>query len=458
MKCNRKKIITAAALFIGLLLILYLSISLYYRSRFLFGSYINGISYAGKTVEQVEQNIDDKIGAYSLTLKGRNHITAVIDADSINYHYVKDDQIRKLKEQQNSFLWPMALFGQTDLSMEATTAYDEALLDEVFASLPFFTPENNIEPENAALVYSVTQGYQVEPEKENSQVKKTQLKRLITDALKQGITKLNLDDYGCYEKPVYRTDSPEVEKALKTARAYTELTITYDFGSRSEVLDRNTLHNWITVDDSFNVTIDEAKIREYVSYLNYHYTTFGIARQFTRQDGKTITVRGGDYGWWINRTAEEKELLSILKEGKDVTREPVYYQRAASREQDDIGNSYIEVNLKKQKLWVFIDGVPKLNSDIVTGNLSRNFGTPKGVYSITYKERDATLVGEDYNTPVSYWMPFNGNIGFHDASWRNEFGKDIYKKSGSHGCVNMPPKKAAQMYELIAKGMPVIVY
>ena len=350
MKCNRKKIITAAALFIGLLLILYLSISLYYRSRFLFGSYINGISYAGKTVEQVEQNIDDKIGTYSLTLKGRNHITAVIDADSINYHYVKDDQIRKLKEQQNSFLWPMALFGQTDLSMEATTAYDEALLDEVFASLPFFTPENNIEPENAALVYSVTQGYQVEPEKENSQVKKTQLKKLITDALKQGITKLNLDDYGCYEKPVYRTDSPEVEKALKTAKAYTELTITYDFGSRSEVLDRNTLHNWITVDDSFNVTIDEAKIREYVSYLNYHYTTFGIARQFTRQDGKTITVRGGDYGWWINRTAEEKELLSILKEGKDVTREPVYYQRAASREQDDIGNSYIEVNLKKQKL------------------------------------------------------------------------------------------------------------
>lgn len=457
MKHTRKKLFITLGL-IGLLFILYLFVSLYYKNRFFFGSSINGISYAGRTVEQVEQDISDKIDAYSLTLEGRNNITAVIDAASIHYHYVRDERIRELKEQQNPFLWPMALFGRTDLSMEATTTYEKALLDEVFASLPFFSPENNIAPENAALIYSDTEGYQIEPEKENSQIKEAQLKSLVIAALNQGITRLTLDDYGCYEEPVYRADSPELQKALKKARAYTELTITYDFGSRSEVLDRAILHDWITIDDAFRVTIDKAKIKEYVSYLNYHYTTFGITRQFTKQNGKTITIRGGDYGWWINRTAEEKELLSILKAGKDVTKEPVYYQRAASREPDDIGSSYIEVSLKKQKLWVFIDGKPKLSSDVVTGNLSRNYGTPKGVYSITYKERDATLVGENYNTPVSYWMPFNGNIGFHDASWRSKFGKDVYKKSGSHGCVNMPPKKAAKMYELITKGMPVIVY
>lgn len=457
MKHTRKKLFITLGL-IGLLFILYLFVSLYYKNRFFFGSSINGISYAGRTVEQVEQDISDKIDAYFLTLEGRNNITAVIDAASIHYHYVRDERIRELKEQQNPFLWPMALFGRTDLSMEATTTYEKALLDEVFASLPFFSPENNIAPENAALIYSDTEGYQIEPEKENSQIKEAQLKSLVIAALNQGITRLTLDDYGCYEEPVYRADSPELQKALKKARTYTELTITYDFGSRSEVLDRAILHDWITIDDAFQVTIDKAKIKEYVSYLNYHYTTFGITRQFTKQNGKTITIRGGDYGWWINRTAEEKELLSILKAGKDVTKEPVYYQRAASREPDDIGSSYIEVSLKKQKLWVFIDGKPKLTSDIVTGNLSRNFGTPKGVYSITYKERNATLVGENYNTPVSYWMPFNGNIGFHDASWRSKFGKDIYKKSGSHGCVNIPPKKAAKMYGLITKGMPVIVY
>ncbi len=55
-------------------------------------------------------------------------------------------------------------------------------------------------------------------------------------------------------------------------------------------------------------------------------------------------------------------------------------------------------------------------------------------------------------------MPFNGNIGFHDAPWRKEFGKDIYMKQGSHGCVNMPPAIAKELFENISKGIPVIVY
>lgn len=458
MKKSKKSWSIFAFVFLGLLLFLYLGLSLYYQNRFLFGSTINGIDYAGKTVEQVMQDIDDEISTYTLSLHGRNNISAVLSAQDIGYHYVKDNQISQLQEQQNPFLWPMALFGSDELTMEATTAYDEALLEAAIESLPFFDADVNIPPENAEIVYTEGEGYVIEPEKENSLIQKDILTSLIQDSLEQGITSLQLADYGCYEEPVYRSSSSPVQEALEKARTYTELTVTYDFGSRSEVLDRSILHEWIIIDDHFNVSISEDKINDYVSYLNYHYTTFGISRQFTKQNGKAITIKGGDYGWWINRSAEARELLSVIEAGKDVTRQPVYFQTAASREPDDIGNSYIEVNLNKQKLWVFLEGEAVLQSDIVTGNLSRNYGTPAGIYSITYKERNATLVGEDYSSPVSYWMPFNGNIGFHDASWRNEFGKDIYKTRGSHGCVNMPPKKAEKMYGLITKGMPVIVY
>jgi lipoprotein-anchoring transpeptidase ErfK/SrfK len=93
-----------------------------------------------------------------------------------------------------------------------------------------------------------------------------------------------------------------------------------------------------------------------------------------------------------------------------------------------------------------------------TGNLSKNFGTPTGTYPVQYKDLDAVLVGEDYETPVKYWMPFNRNIGFHDAAWRKEFGKDIYLKSGSHGCINMPPESAKLMYKEIQRGVAVVVY
>jgi lipoprotein-anchoring transpeptidase ErfK/SrfK len=99
-----------------------------------------------------------------------------------------------------------------------------------------------------------------------------------------------------------------------------------------------------------------------------------------------------------------------------------------------------------------------VESDFVSGNVSKNFATPAGTYPIQYKENDATLVGEDYETPVKYWMPFNKNIGFHDATWRKDFGKNIYLTRGSHGCINMPPKAAKKMFEDIRRGVAVVVY
>ena len=99
-----------------------------------------------------------------------------------------------------------------------------------------------------------------------------------------------------------------------------------------------------------------------------------------------------------------------------------------------------------------------LDSDVVTGCVALGRGTPGGIYSVAYKQSPAILVGEDYETPVTYWMPFNGGIGFHDATWRGSFGGTIYMYAGSHGCVNMPYYKAQELFGLIEAGMPVIVY
>ena len=99
----------------------------------------------------------------------------------------------------------------------------------------------------------------------------------------------------------------------------------------------------------------------------------------------------------------------------------------------------MEVNLTAQHLFFYKDGKLLVESDFVSGNAARGWSTPSGAYPLTYKERNATLNGEGYSTPVSYWMPFNGGIGLHDASWRSSFGGTIYKTNGSHGCINLPP-------------------
>ena len=94
----------------------------------------------------------------------------------------------------------------------------------------------------------------------------------------------------------------------------------------------------------------------------------------------------------------------------------------------------------------------------MSGNAARGYDTPSGAYPLTYKQRNATLRGADYATPVSYWMPFNGNIGMHDATWRGSFGGSIYRTNGSHGCINLPKAAAKTIFENIEKGMPVLCY
>ena len=103
---------------------------------------------------------------------------------------------------------------------------------------------------------------------------------------------------------------------------------------------------------------------------------------------------------------------------------------------------------------MYINGECILNTPCVTGNVSGGYSTPVGIYYLTYKTTDTTLEGYNrdgskYSSPVKYWMPFNGGIGFHDATWRSNFGGNIYMTNGSHGCVNLPFAAARTMYNNI---------
>ena len=105
---------------------------------------------------------------------------------------------------------------------------------------------------------------------------------------------------------------------------------------------------------------------------------------------------------------------------------------------------------------MYEDGELILESPIVTGNGGKH--TRKGIYSLTYKTKNATLRGADYESFVYYWMPFEGGIGMHDATWRSNFGGNIYKTNGSHGCINMPLNNAKIVYENIDSLAPIIVW
>ena len=123
----------------------------------------------------------------------------------------------------------------------------------------------------------------------------------------------------------------------------------------------------------------------------------------------------------------------------------------------------VEIDIANQHVWMYKNDILIADTDCVTGNVSAGHSTPTGVYKLAGKERDRYLRGKNddgtnYCSFVKYWMPFNGGIGLHDASWRSKFGGKIYKNSGSHGCVNLPRSAAETIYNNIDKSYFIVVY
>ena len=146
-----------------------------------------------------------------------------------------------------------------------------------------------------------------------------------------------------------------------------------------------------------------------------------------------------------------------------MTRKPEYSQEELYTDNHGLGDTYIEVNLTEQHLYYYQKGEVVLDTPFVSGRMTKDRFTPPGVYFLTYKQKDRILRGRpnasgqpSYQSHVNYWMPFNGGIGLHDASWRSSFGGTIYIYSGSHGCINLPGKKAAKIYEMIDKETPIV--
>jgi lipoprotein-anchoring transpeptidase ErfK/SrfK len=431
--------------------------TIYFRNHFYFGSEIDSVSVSGKTVEEVEKQMPSKVKAYTLQLESDNSKKEQITADEIGLKYNSNGQVEKLKDKENPFGWVVAVFNSKEYKISEAVSFDKELLKKKLDSLSFFDSSNVIEPKNASFKYE-NASYNIVNEVNGNKIDKEKLYSVVTDAIIKGEATIDLKSTDCYVKPQYIASSQKVIDAKNILNKYVASKITYTFGKSTEVLDGSIISSWIKVDDNLSVALDESKVKEYLTKLSNTYDTVGKTRDFVTTLRNKIKISGGDYGWSINSAKEAQAIISDIKEGKSETKEPAYTIKGISRDSNDIGSTYVEVDMSKQHLWFYKDGKLVVEGDVVTGNTSQNHSTRVGVYYIKYKERNTSLKGQDYDVPVSYWMPFDQGIGIHDASWRSAFGGNLYKTNGSHGCVNSPFYLAKTVYENIQVGTPVICY
>lgn len=459
---NGKKAAWIAVCTAGILLVaaggVYVGMSQKYKARFFPNTQINGVDASGKTAAEVQELISEGVNGYTLTIDERNNQTETIAGTDIKLHAEFDGSLEKMVAAQNPFAWLWHM-KQEEYTIGTMVTYDDAALESQIRNLSCLDPEKVVEPVNAKISEYVSgQGYLIEPEQEGTAVETEKLTQAVTGAIENLQDHLSLEEADVYKKPTVLKDDASLAEQLDKMNKYAKMSVTYQFGDSTETLNGDQIHAWLIANADGSVSVDSSKVSEYVSEMAKAHNTSNKAKTLKTSYGSTIQVSGGTYGWKINQAAETEALAAIIASGESTTREPEYSQKAASHGANDYGDTYVEINLTGQHLFFYKEGKLVVESDFVSGNLAKGWGTPAGSYPLAYKQKNAVLKGENYRTPVNYWMPFNNGIGMHDAKWRSSFGGAIYKTGGSHGCINLPPSVAKTIFDNISAGTPVICY
>ena len=448
----------------------YAGVSYYYTNHFFEGTTINGINSSNKTAYEVEQEIASKMADYSIEIKARDQEAQTITGSDIDYRYISSGEILNLLKEQKPYEWVKGFFEKTTYTAKEETAFDKTKLENEVKSLNCAQKENQVAPENAYVSFNNSE-FTIVPETAGSELKVKEAYQMISEAISSDDAEVDLgSNPDAYVTADITSDSADLQATVDAYNNFAKASITYTFGDETVTLDGNTIKDWLQFDEKGQLIQDDASFKQhivdYVAQLAAAHDTVGTERQFQTTSGRTVSVYGSAYGWKIDQDGEVAQLTQEIQSGTQTTREPVYSMRANSYGVNDLGNTYIEVDLTEQYMWYYQDGNVIFESDIVSGLASDpERKTPPGIFTMYYKKSPDVLRGTkkadgtySYEQPVTYWMPFNGGIGFHDADWQPYFGGDRYLTGGSHGCINMPPDKAGELYNIIQYNVPIICF
>ena len=448
------------------------------------GTSINGYDVSGQTPEQVCSDLLQKYSAPHISLEEGGE--TAIEGSLADFGYTINDQSLLIalqadqQQQRNNVLTMIeSLLSGGSFQEEIPFLYDRKVLEAKVNAAAL--PKERTSSVDAEMKFDKTKSeYYIEPEVYGNEFSDADLQDFMENAINGVVSggapgsDLTVSfPTDLYYLPEITKDDISLNNLVNLYNQYSKAKITYVFGSQKEVVDWSTIQNWVIIDNG-TASLDEEAMYEYVVDLAYRYNTRYYDRTFNTSIGTTITIPGdwNTYGYTVDEDAEYSQLYADVLANTSTEREPVYYETTAdgyatplywARDgRDDLAGTYVEANLTMQHLWFYVDGGLVVESDFVSGDVSRQHETNTGVFPLAYKESPSKLSGDDgpngYEVEVKYWMPFSDGQGLHDASWRGAFGGQIYVTGGSHGCINLPESAAAQIYSYIQPGMAIIVY
>lgn len=444
----------------------YIGLAIYYHNAFAYGTWINGVYCTGRSIMEVNEELVRDFTYEGITVYDKDGNSYMIAADEIGYQFDFARALEIYQKQQNSWMWIESLLNGQSTKLTPVVSYDRQALEQMIAQIPFIKAEKEHSDESRRVaIIKTNQGYELLNERSDV-LQAEEAQNAIINAIEESRTEVSLEDEGCYRDLSLTVPMQDTLAMWDKVDRFQQCGIVYQMGDEQVPVNASVVCDWIMLaeDGSFETDEDgdlqlrEDAVQEFIDWLAQEYDTVGKGRQFRATRGELVTVEGGTYGNQLDRKAEVEYLTEAFLGRRTEVHEPQYTQKAWVQGRNDIGDTYVEIDMGKQMMYYYVQGVQKIATPIVTGNTSRRMGTPSGVNYVYLKQTNRILRGPGYASHVDFWMPVKGNIGIHDASWRSKYGGTIYQTNGSHGCINTPRDAMVEIYETVEVGTPVVMF
>lgn len=443
--------------------LIYLGLAIYYQDSFMYGTWINGIYCTGKNIEEVETELIENF-EYDSIYVITPHNVEIMKTEELGFQYDFKSALEEYRRNQNPFVWLLhMLTGHQNETVLPKVTFDENALEQWIYEIDSYQSNLNMEPDSLKIVKGVN-GYEILEKKEKI-LNISFTKEEIGNAIRMVQSEINLEDRGCYFTREETVEMQQVRELFEKVNKIQNSSLTYQLKDIEKKVSPMEIASWIALDEAGNIKLDKngeicfdrIAIFAFVEQLASDHDTWENF-PFVTHDGREIMIKQGNYGTKINQQKEAAFLLDYLKNPIETVRTPVYIKDVTYNGQSRIEDTYVEVDMTLQKMFFFSEGEKVFETEVVTGCTSKGWGTPELVAYVNYKRRNTYLTGKNYRSFVNYWVPVYRGIGLHDATWRKEFGGELYKKGGSHGCINTPLDKMEELYEMLEVGMPVVIH
>lgn len=451
-----KKLIAgiSAAVVVGVLCAAEFGGAYYFQDHYMPNTTINGVSVSGKSMDAAKQALEDSLKSYTLTIKGEDTQDTLTASDiDFSYEYDAGNILETALSDQHPYEWVADLFGGREYTLK--TSYNADKLNQKISDMKCMNPDKKVQAQNAGVTYK-DGAFEVVPEVYGNELDAKAFSDVLAKQLTEGNTEYQID---CYIQPKLTQDSDAFKKAKKQLDASLKSTVTLKRDDISVSVSANDVASFLTIGDDLKASVDQEKLKAYVEEkIEEPFKTVGKERTVTTAGCGTFTISGGIYGYLVDVDGETEQLSKDILSGKSVEREPVYSQEETYKDNGGLGNTYIDVSISQQRVWLVYGGKVLVDTPCVTGNVNNGTTTPTGTYWIEFKRRNYGM--PRYGVTVNYWMPIDTStgVGLHDASWRSTFGGKYYISTGSHGCINLPVSAARTIYNNCFGTMPVVVH